>query len=163
MFLSKIQLHSELNFIFGLEIKTNAMNHTKIILFSCLLFGAVPINAQNKSKQVSVQDTVPFSKPEVLPQFPGGDAKLIEFVSSNIKYPAKAKKKGNVGTSYISFIIKKSGEVAQIKTYKGIPGCASCDEEAMRVVKLMPKWIPGKQEGKVVDVQYILPVKFSLK
>ena len=139
------------------------MNHSKIILFILFLLLNASVFSQNKAKQVNIQDTVPFSKPEILPQFPGGDNKLIEFVSSNIKYPARAKKKGNVGTSYISFIIKKTGEVASIKTYKGIPGCASCDEEAMRVVKLMPKWIPGKQEGKAVDVQYILPVKFSLK
>ena len=139
------------------------MNHSKIILFILFLLLNASVFSQNKAKQVNIQDTVPFSKPEILPQFPGGDNKLIEFVSSNIKYPARAKKKGNVGTSYISFIIKKTGEVASIKTYKGIPGCASCDEEAMRVVKLMPKWIPGKQEGKSVDVQYILPVKFSLK
>ena len=139
------------------------MNHPKIILFVLINILATAVFAQSKSKQVTMKDTVPFIKPEVLPQFPGGDTKLMDFVSANIKYPAKAKKKGNVGTSYISFIIKKSGEVASIKTYKGIPGCASCDEEAIRVVKLMPKWIPGKQEGKVVDVQYILPIKFSLK
>ena len=72
-------------------------------------------------------------------------------------------KKGNVGTSYISFIIKKSGEVTNVKTQKGIPSCSSCDEEAMRVVKLMPNWTPGKQQGKEVDVQYVLPIKFSLK
>ncbi len=139
------------------------MNHSKIILFLLFVFTSANTFAQSSSKQVAKKDTLPFSKPEVLPQFPGGDEKLIEFVSANIKYPAKAKKKGNVGTSYISFIIKKTGEVADIKTYKGIPGCASCDEEAKRVVKLMPKWIPGKQEGKTVDVQYVLPVKFSLK
>jgi protein TonB len=139
------------------------MNHSKIILFFFSLLLSVGSFAQTKVKQAAAADTLPFVKPEVLPQFPGGDAKLIEFVSSNIKYPEKAKKKGNVGTSYISFIVKKSGEVASIKTYKGIPGCSPCDEEAIRVVKLMPKWIPGKQEGKVVDVQYVLPVKFSLK
>jgi protein TonB len=139
------------------------MNHSKIILFLIGVFFTVISYGQSTSKQVAISDTVPFVKPEVLPKFPGGDEKLIEFVSTNIKYPAKAKKKGNVGTSYISFVIKKTGEVADIKTYKGIPGCASCDEEAKRVVKLMPKWIPGKQEGKAVDVQYVLPVKFSLK
>jgi periplasmic protein TonB len=139
------------------------MNHSKIILLLVSLFLSIGSFAQSKIKSSSLQDTLPFKKPEVLPQFPGGDAKLIEFVSNTIKYPEKAKKKGNVGTSYISFIVKKSGEVASIKTYKGIPGCKPCDEEAIRVVKLMPRWIPGKQEGKAVDVQYVLPVKFSLK
>lgn len=139
------------------------MNHSKIILLLCFQFIALFSFAQKNEKIVPLKDTVPFSKPEVLPKFPGGDDKLIEFVAANIKYPAKAKKKGNVGTSYISFIVKKTGDVANIKTYKGIPGCASCDEEAIRVVKMMPKWSPGKQGGKPVDVQYILPVKFSLK
>lgn len=139
------------------------MNHSKIILVLLFQFFALLSYAQKNERIVALKDTVPFSKPEVLPKFPGGDDKLIEFVATNIKYPARAKKKGNVGTSYISFIVKKTGEVANIKTYKGIPGCASCDEEAIRVVKMMPKWTPGKQGGKAVDVQYVLPVKFSLK
>jgi TonB family protein len=139
------------------------MRFSKLFLMISMCLLGKQLYAQNASKPVSIQDTVPFVKPEVLPMFPGGDSKLIEFVSTNIKYPAKAKKKGNVGTSYISFIIKKTGEVSNIKTYKGIPGCASCDDEAKRVVALMPKWIPGKQDGNAIDVQYILPVKFSLK
>ncbi|MBK9478262.1 MAG: energy transducer TonB [Bacteroidetes bacterium] len=139
------------------------MRFSKLFLvLSICLFGK-QMYAQKSNKPISIQDTVPFVKPEVLPMFPGGDSKLMEFVSANIKYPAKAKKKGNVGTSYISFIIKKTGEVSNIKTYKGIPGCASCDDEAKRVVALMPKWTPGKQDGEAIDVQYILPVKFSLK
>ena len=119
--------------------------------------------SQNGNEVAVIKDTVPFLKPETLPQFPGGNEKLAEFISSNLIYPQKALKKGNVGTSYISFIIKKSGEVTNVKTQKGIPSCASCDEEAMRVVKLMPNWTPGKQQGKEVDVQYVLPIKFSLK
>ncbi len=108
-------------------------------------------------------DTVLYSQPEILPQFPGGESKLQDFISANINYPTRAQKKGNVGTSYISFIVDETGAVANIRIFKGIPGCEACDEEAVRVVKQMPKWEPGKQDDKVVPVQYVLPVKFSLK
>jgi protein TonB len=140
-----------------------SVNHSKITLIFLFVCIAVSAFAQTNGVAKTARDTMPFMKPQILPKFPGGDAGLIEFMSVNIKYPEKAKKKGNVGTSYISFIISKSGKVTDIKTYKGIPGCGPCDEEAKRVVRMMPEWVPGKQDGKAIDVQYVLPVKFSLK
>ena len=118
--------------------------------------------SQNQQQQV-LDSSIIFNKPEVLPEFAGGSNKLMEYISTNIKYPEKAMKKGKIGTSYISFIVDKTGEVKNVSLKKGIQGCAACDEEALRVVKAMPKWIPGKQAGKFVDVQYVLPVQFSLK
>ena len=119
--------------------------------------------SQEIVKAAAMMDTTFVANTDVLPTFQGGDKKLLEFVSTNIIYPEKAKKKGLVGTSYITFLVKKNGEVANASIDKGIPDCAACDEEALRVVKLMPKWIPGKIDGRDRDVQYILPIKFSLK
>ena len=104
-------------------------------------------------------DTV-FSVCEEMPEFPGGTEKFMEYLSSNIKYPEEAKEKGISGRVFIQFVIEKDGSVTNVKVMKGIG--ALCDDEAVRVVKSMPKWKPGKQKGKPVRVNYILPVSFKL-
>lgn len=78
----------------------------------------------------------------------------------NIKYPVEAKKTGIQGTVFVTFIIQENGAVTDVKVLRGIGG--GCDEEAVRVVKMMPNWIPGKDKGKNVAVQYNLPIKFKL-
>lgn len=141
-------------------------NNKYIFLLSLLLLASYSHSQSTTTKRPNQQvldSSAVFNKPEVLPEFRGGSSKLMEYISTNIKYPERAMKKGKIGTSYISFIIDKAGEVKQAQIKKGISGCAACDEEALRVVKAMPKWIPGKRGGKFVDVQYVLPVKFSLK
>ena len=104
-------------------------------------------------------DTI-FSVCEEMPEFPGGTEKFMEYLSSNIKYPEEAKEKGISGRVFIQFVIEKDGSVTNVKVMKGIG--ALCDDEAVRVVKSMPKWKPGKQKGKPVRVNYILPVSFKL-
>ena len=138
-------------------------NHPKIILFLLCFFGAQASFAQSKEAKNRLMDTVLYYQPEVLPIFPGGESKLMEFIAGNVQYPEKARKKGNVGTSYVSFVIDETGAVANIRLFKGMPGCEACDSEAIRVVKLMPNWTPGRQDDKAVPVQYVLPIKFSLK
>lgn len=113
-------------------------------------------------KQVSKKmdkDSV-FSVVEKMPYYPDGTEKLIRFIVSNIKYPADAKAKGIEGTVFVKFIVKKDGTISNVSLIRGIG--SSCDEEAIRVVKLMPKWIPGEQKGKKVDVEFNLPIKFKL-
>ena len=104
-------------------------------------------------------DTI-LSVCEEMPEFPGGAEKFMEYLSSNIKYPEEAKEKGISGRVFIQFVVEKDGSVSNVKVMKGIGG--GCDEEAVRVVKAMPKWKPGKQKGKPVRVNYILPVSFKL-
>lgn len=98
---------------------------------------------------------------EQMPEFPGGDKALYEFLAKNIKYPAVAKDNGIEGKVYIKFVINEDGSVSQATVARGIGG--GCDEEALRVVKDMPKWKPGKQRGKNVKVWYTLPVYFKLQ
>ena len=98
---------------------------------------------------------------EVMPEFPGGMNKMAEFLSENIKYPEKAKDNGVSGRVFISFVIEKDGSVSNIEVMKGIGG--GCDDEAVRVVKAMPKWKPGLMKGKPVRVHYVLPVNFQLE
>ena len=119
-------------------------------------------NEKAAFKQVSKKmdkDSV-FSVVEKMPYYPGGTDKLIRFIVSNIKYPADAKAKGIEGKVFVKFIVKKDGTISNVSIIRGIG--SSCDEEAIRVVKLMPKWIPGEQKGEKVDVEFNLPIKFKL-
>jgi TonB family protein len=101
-----------------------------------------------------------FTVVEKQPSFPGGQDGYTKFLIQNIKYPEEAMKKSVMGTVYITFIIEADGSVTNVKVLRGIG--SGCDEEAQRVVKMMPKWNPGQEKGKAVAVQYNLPIKFKL-
>ncbi|MDP4185898.1 MAG: M56 family metallopeptidase, partial [Bacteroidota bacterium] len=112
-------------------------------------------------------DTIKKEKEKVylavdqMPVFPGGTDQLLRFLIMNVRYPAAAQKQGLEGTEVISFVINTKGEISNIKIVRSIG--IECDEEAVRIVKLMPKWKPGMDKGKVVPVQYTLPIKFVLQ
>lgn len=102
-----------------------------------------------------------FFTVEEIPDFPGGDDARIQFLAENIKYPREARERGIQGTVYITFIITITGEIKDVKSLKSPHQLLT--NEAIRVIKLMPKWTPGKQNGKVVNVQqYNMPIKFEL-
>ena len=101
----------------------------------------------------------PFIIVEEMPSYPGGD--YNSFVAGNIVYPVMAKESNIQGTVYITFVVETDGSITDVKVLRGIGG--GCDEEAVRVVKMMPKWNPGKQSGKSVRVQFNLPIKFTLQ
>jgi len=98
---------------------------------------------------------------EVMPEFPGGEDALLQFVYQNIKYPAEARTDGIEGMVVVQFVITKEGEVSNIETLRDIGG--GCGEAAAAVVAKMPKWNPGQHKGKAVNVEYKLPVKFKLQ
>ena len=102
-----------------------------------------------------------FQIVEEMPAYPGGEQKLMEFIAKGIKYPQIARETGIQGRVFVGFVIEPDGSVSNVKVLRGIGG--GCDEEAMRVVKSMPKWKPGKQRGKAVRVSYMLPVNFKLQ
>ncbi|MBR0539119.1 MAG: energy transducer TonB [Bacteroidales bacterium] len=102
-----------------------------------------------------------FQIVEEMPAFPGGEQKLMEYVGKNIKYPQIARESGIQGRVFVSFVVEPDGSVSNVKLLRGIGG--GCDEEAMRVIKNMPKWKPGKQRGKAVRVSYQIPVMFRLQ
>lgn len=101
-----------------------------------------------------------FMVVEQMPEFPGGTDSLFRFLARNITYPAAAREQGIQGRVFVSFVVEKDGAVTHVKVIRGIGG--GCDEEAVRVVEMMPDWIPATQRGKPVRVQYNLPIKFSL-
>ncbi len=100
---------------------------------------------------------------EQMPSFPDGEAALFKYLSENIKYPDFARDNGIEGTAYLGFTVEKDGSITDIVVRRGVKGGKVCDEEAMRVVRNMPKWKPGKQNGKNVRVSYNLPVKYKLQ
>lgn len=102
-----------------------------------------------------------FQIVEEMPEYPGGDKKLLEYVAKSVKYPQIARESGIQGRVFVNFVIEPDGSVSNVKVLRGIGG--GCDEEAMRVIKSMPKWKPGKQRGKAVRVTYTLPVNFKLQ
>ena len=108
-----------------------------------------------------VQEQEIFKIVEEMPAFPGGEVKLMEYVAKNVKYPQIARETGIQGRVFVNFVVEPDGSVSNVSVLRGIGG--GCDEEAMRVVKNMPKWKPGKQRGKAVRVSYMLPVNFQLK
>ena len=119
----------------------------------------VNTNAMAQSKKAA-NDKV-LEKAEVMPQFPGGDQAMMDFVAKNVQYPKEAMEKGISGRVFVSFIVEKDGSISETEIVKGIGG--GCDEEAVRVVKAMPKWKPGKEKGKPVRVSYMMPIFFKLQ
>lgn len=102
-----------------------------------------------------------FDVVEQFPSFPGGNGKLSEFLSQNVRYPVVAAENGIEGRVIVRFIVERDGSVSNVEVAKGAE--ASLDKEAVRVVKMMPKWNPGKQNGKAVRVNFNVPISFKLQ
>lgn len=120
--------------------------------------------AELKEHKVIVEDKEPekpFVSVEQMPQFPGGDVELMKFINGGIKYPTIAAENGIEGRVVIRFVVGKDGNVSDVQVVRSLD--PSCDKEAVRVVKTMPKWVPGKQNGRNVPVYYTLPVLFKLQ
>ena len=127
-----------------------------------VLYSAKPLNMQaefqlvtqdGKEKNTNVDDE--------LPSFPGGDAKLREWIKKNMKYPSYAKKNGIEGQVLVVFIVEKDGSISNAEVSWGVD--SSLDQEALRIVNKMPKWKPGTQNGVAMRVKYRLPITFTLK
>jgi protein TonB len=114
-----------------------------------------------KEEVLQIEDTAP---PEIfvqeMPEFPGGEGEMQRFLSDNIQYPADASQNGIQGTVYAQFVVDSKGNITDVKILRGIGG--GCDEEASRIIKMMPKWHPGRQNGKTVRVLFNMPIIFKL-
>ena len=95
---------------------------------------------------------------EIMPEFPGGEKKLFEFIEKNIKYPINAKRKGIHGSVIVRFVVNSTGNIDKGEIMRSLD--PDCDKEALRVIGLFPTWIPGKQHGADVSVYYALPIRF---
>lgn len=120
-----------------------------------------------KAKEVVVdekpkeEETKVFDVVEQMPQFPGGPQALFEYLTKNIKYPVVAEENGIQGRVIVTFVVERDGSITDVKVAKSVD--PSLDKEAQRVVRSMPNWIPGKQNGSAVRVKYTVPVTFKLQ
>ena len=147
--------------------------------FKCLLFAISALvllvivvaparaNAQNKKvkkaqtrKDTTTDDKV-YDVCEQMPIFEGGDAALLKYLRENLKYPDKTKDRGVQGRLVIGFIVEKDGSLTDVKVLR--PVDIDLDAEVLRLVKGMPKWIPGRHNGQRVRVRYLLPIHICLQ
>ncbi|MBR6843255.1 MAG: energy transducer TonB [Prevotella sp.] len=130
-----------------------------IIMALMALFGLTTVSAQKTV--VAKKNQQVFDVVEKMPEYPGGQAALFEYLSKNVKYPADAEKKKIEGRVLVTFVVNTDGSITDIEVVrKTFP---SLDAEAVRVISGMPKWKPGEQKGKKVRVKYTVPLNFRLK
>ena len=132
----------------------------KLILLSLMaVLSIMTANAQKTVVSQSNQNV--FDQVEEMPEFPGGMPALIEFLQTNIKYPEDAAKQDVGGRVMVMFVVETDGSITNVRVARKV--FPSLDKEAVRVVKAMPKWKPGKEKGRAVRVNFTLPVVFSTK
>jgi protein TonB len=113
------------------------------------------------TKKVTEVEEVPLLVVEQNPEFQGGYEAMLKFLHDKMQYPTLAQESGIQGTVFVQFVVSKTGKISNVKVLRGIGG--GCDDEAVRVVKEMPNWIPGRQNGQAVPVMFQIPVKFQLQ
>lgn len=124
------------------------------LMMLVLLFSFTTSTAQTK------KNNMVFDVVEVMPQFPGGQIAMLKYIMENMKYPEQAMKEGIQGRVAVRFIVEKDGSISDVKPILSVHPLLN--KEAVRVVESMPKWTPGKQNGKPVRVRFNLPVMFKL-
>lgn len=122
----------------------------------------VIIQAPVEVKEEEEDEEVVFVVVETMPEFPGGQQALFKYLSENVKYPAIAQENGIQGRVICQFVVNKDGKIVDVEVVRS-GGDPSLDKEAIRVIKSMPPWKPGKQRGKAVRVKYTVPVNFRLQ
>lgn len=135
----------------SIEINTEDDKDVEVVI-------AAPIEAPVEEEE----EEVVFVVVETMPEFPGGQQALFKYLSENVKYPVIAQENGIQGRVICQFVVNKDGSIVDVEVVRS-GGDASLDKEAVRVIKSMPKWKPGKQRGKAVRVKYTVPVNFRLQ
>ena len=135
----------------SIEVNTEDDKEQEVVI-------AAPVEAPVEEEE----EEVVFVVVESMPEFPGGQQALFKYLSENVKYPVIAQENGIQGRVICQFVVNKDGSIVDVEVVRS-GGDASLDKEAVRVIKTMPKWKPGKQRGKAVRVKYTVPVNFKLQ
>ena len=135
----------------SIEINTEDEKDVEVVI-------APPVEAPVEEEE----EEVIFMVVETMPEFPGGQQALFKYLSENVKYPVIAQENGIQGRVICQFVVNKDGAIVDVEVVRS-GGDPSLDKEAVRVIKSMPKWNPGKQRGKAVRVKYTVPVTFKLQ
>lgn len=150
--MSKVMSLSALPVVFCLAL---------VLLAQCTSVKNTPVTSNEEEVSPTATDDQVFMVVQEMPSFPGGEAAMMQYLRSSVKYPAKAQEKGLEGRVYVEFIVNKDGSISDASILKGAGQVL--DEEALRVIMAMPNWVPGKQRGKLVRVKYRLPINFTLR
>ena len=135
----------------SIEVNTEDDKETEVVI-------AAPVEAPVEEEE----EEVVFVVVETMPEFPGGQQALFKYLSENVKYPVIAQENGIQGRVICQFVVNRDGSIVDVEVVRS-GGDPSLDKEAIRVIKSMPKWKPGKQRGKAVRVKYTVPVNFKLQ
>ena len=135
----------------SIEVNTEDDKEAEVVI-------AAPVEAPVEEEE----EEVVFVVVESMPEFPGGQQALFKYLSENVKYPVIAQENGIQGRVICQFVVNKGGSIVDVEVVRS-GGDPSLDKEAIRVIKSMPKWKPGKQRGKAVRVKYTVPVNFKLQ
>jgi protein TonB len=126
-----------------------------------------PIIEKGKGKEVVQESGDVFAEPLIdideSARFPGGTPEMMRFLNANLKYPTIGQELGIQGKCYMQFVVRKDGEISNVKVIRGINDYPEFSQEAMRVIKMMPKWQPGKDKGRAVDSYFQLPIQFKFE
>ena len=164
IFIAALAIWGGISLVKFVESRTKSVAQTSVAEISAL-------NQPKKKAEVKRQQKVKLEQPEKvvevfdvveqMPSFPGGPSALMEWLSNNVKYPVVAQENGVQGRVVVSFVVERDGSITDVKVVRGVD--PSLDKEASRVVRAMPRWIPGKQNGSAVRVKYNVPVAFRLQ
>jgi protein TonB len=136
----------------------------RILLPFLGLVAVTALRAQNDVVAPPVEDVhdpkEPYTIVEEMPEFPGGNDALFAYIAKELKYPEQAIEEGIEGVVFVTFVVEPDGRITGVSVLRGIGG--GCNDEALRVVRGMPNWKPGKQRGEAVRVKYNLPIRYKL-
>ena len=132
------------------------MKSLKTILLVLVCFISLTTIAQKQTDN----DTTIYSVVDEMPQFPGGDSAMVAYLTHNLHYPQTEKEKGIQGKVFVGFVVEKDGIISNVEVKKGIG--EECDAEAVRVIREMPTWSPGKQNSECVRVSLVLPINYKI-
>lgn len=155
-----------------IKLKYNEVSKLKIVQYKCnsdtLLLGIIGEEPTTKEIEINLFEIKHINGDykesslvdEDQPVYPGGDYERMKFIQNNIRYPVLARDNGIQGTVYTTFMLNETGQISNVKIRRGIGG--GCDEEAIRVIYLMPKWKPASQKGRPISVGFNMTIKFTL-
>lgn len=136
------------------QLQNNAVEHFKRHSYNQLNDTLLPL--EEEAVYASIYNVI-----DQMPEFPGGMDKLLQFINDNMKYPAKAQTEGIQGRGIVQFIVDEDGYIIKPVITRSVE--PSLDNEALRLIKILPQWSPGTLKGKAVKVKYTIPVVFKLK
>ena len=150
------------------EIKSQEeLTQTKVAISIADVKGNDELNGKDIAELKEVITKAPeaeektYTMVEQMPQFPGGDRELLSFIAKNLHYPTIAQENGIQGKVFVRFVVSATGDVKDVKVMRSLD--PYCDKEAIRVIQSLPKWIPGRQNGRNVPVYYTVPITFKLQ